>query len=572
MWGIVLGWTRTHIISGTHNMSVHMTSPAFGFGVTFDDLYGREGLEKIDAAFVAHLAPELAQRLEAARENPPDSAEESRLLLELSPHLDEFLAALFGIRAAAAELQGRANALAPLFAAKRHFIQRRAIKEVPATEAANLDGAGLEADLAQALGGPVTELGLAKAVLAWMDDEAGHGDELRLAARYAAWRVSKNRTHPSGVLFRLPEKRDPLARIPALTLPDGHLRQRAGFDLTDAGADLAEGLDQVNACILCHHQGKDSCSKGLHDRKTGEIARNAVGVEQAGCPLEERISEMHEAKGKGWALAALGMAVVDNPMVAGTGHRICNDCMNACVFQNQNRDPVDIPQAETRILKDVLELPWGFEIYSLLTRWNPLNIRRPLPRPETGRKVLVVGMGPAGFTLSHHLMQDGHAVAAIDGLKIEPLPAPLSGVDEAGHRVPFHPIRDIRTLWEPLGSRASGGFGGVAEYGITVRWDKNYLKVIRLLLERRSQFALFGGVRFGGAIDFNSAFAMGFDHVALASGAGKPTLLDLPNALAPGVRQASDFLMALQLTGAARADTIANLQMRLPVVDRKSVV
>ena len=29
------------------------------------------------------------------------------------------------------------------------------------------------------------------------------------------------------------------------------------------------------------------------------------------------------------------------------------------------------------------------------------------------------------------------------------------------------------------------GFGGVAEYGITVRWDKNYLKMVRLLLERR---------------------------------------------------------------------------------------
>ncbi len=31
------------------------------------------------------------------------------------------------------------------------------------------------------------------------------------------------------------------------------------------------------------------------------------------------------------------------------------------------------------------------------------------------------------------------------------------------------------------------GFGGVAEYGITVRWNKNFLKVIRLLLERRAR-------------------------------------------------------------------------------------
>ena len=68
--------------------------------------------------------------------------------------------------------------------------------------------------------------------------------------------------------------------------------------------------------------------------------------------------------------------------------------MKSCIYQKQ--DPVDIPQVETRTLKDVLELPWGFEIYSLLTRWNPLNLERPLPKPRTGYKVLVVGLGPGG--------------------------------------------------------------------------------------------------------------------------------------------------------------------------------
>src|SRR3712207_5374924 len=136
-------------------------------------------------------------------------------------------------------------------------------------------------------------------------------------------------------------------------------------------------------------------------------------------------------------------------MVAGTGHRICNDCMKACIYQKQ--DPVDIPQAETRTLKDVLELPWGFEIYSLLTRWNPLNLARPLPKEPTGRKVLVVGLGPAGFTLAHHLMNDGHTVVAVDGLKVEPLPADVSGVDAHGRRQPFRPVRDVRAeLYERL--------------------------------------------------------------------------------------------------------------------------
>ncbi len=565
-------------------MILEMTAPALAHDLRFADLYRRDGLERVDAAFLAVLRaadPLLADRLEAARRAPDSlpARDEAALLVALAPPLDDFLAGLFGIRAPLAELRARAESLAPLFAAKRLFVQRRAAKEVSPAEAASLDGPVLAAELAARLGGPLDELSFARAVLSWLDDEAANGEALRLAARWAAWKLAEAQDTPHGdsILLRLPARRDPLARVPAeprelaggvaaLAYPEARQRRRDGFGLTDPGCDQGGALDQINYCILCHHQGKDSCSKGLPDRKGDGLARNAVGVLQQGCPLEERISEMHEVKGAGWALAALAVAVVDNPMVAGTGHRICNDCMAACIYQGQNRDPVDIPQVETRVLKDVLDLPWGFEIYSLLTRWNPLNLRRPLPRPSSGRKVLVVGTGPAGFTLAHHLIQDGHAVAAIDGLKIEPLPPDLSGIGPQGERMPFRPVRDVRDLREDLGERVMAGFGGVAEYGITVRWDKNFLKLIRLLLERRSEFVLMGGVRFGGTLTVETALALGFDHIALATGAGRPTVLDLPNGLAPGVRQASDFLMALQLTGAARADTVANLQMRLPVV------
>src|SRR5258706_2427080 len=144
--------------------------------------------------------------------------------------------------------------------------------------------------------------------------------------------------------------------------------------------------------------------------------------------------------------------------------------------------------------------------------------------------------------------------------------AELSGVALDGTRRGLAPIRNSARLREALDDRVMAGFGGVAEYGITVRWDKNFLKVIRLILERRNRFAMIGGVRFGGTITAETAFALGFDHIALCAGAGKPTVLDLPNGLANGVRTASDFLMALQLTGAAGRDWVANMQLRLPVV------
>src|SRR5437773_17769 len=557
-------------------------------GLSFAELYERDGLARLDAAFLDHLgAAESALRpqLEAARAAASlDSKAESALILEIAPHLDDFLAELFGIQTEFRTLAARHNELAPLYGVKRQFVQRRAANKVRPEEAAKLDGPALEADLKNHLDGRFDELTFAKKVTHWLADEAGHAAQLDTAMKYAAWALhtpaGRARVR-AGVLFKTPSKIDPhnlfvhaqksdREGVVTYTIRPEHIRRRKGFTLTDPGTDLVGALDQANYCIWCHTQGKDSCSKGLREKPSPEALHGTVfkkspfGVTLAGCPLEEKISEFHTLKAQGNALSALAVIVIDNPMVAATGHRICNDCMKACIYQKQ--EPVNIPQIETRTLKDVLELPWGFEIYSLLTRWNPLNFRRPLPLPATGYKVLIAGMWPAGFTLAHYLMNEGHAVAGIDGLKIEPVPARFSGIDADGGRVPVEPIRDVRALYEGLDDRVMAGFGGVAEYGITVRWDKNFLKLVRLLLERRAQFAMYGGVRFGGTVSVEDAFGLGFDHVALCMGAGKPTVLDIPNGLARGVRAASDFLMALQLTGAAKTDSIANMQLRLPVV------
>ncbi|MEJ7670158.1 MAG: FAD-dependent oxidoreductase [Casimicrobiaceae bacterium] len=560
-----------------------------GFEVSFDDLYDASGLRRIDAAFFAHLAAtdlSLADRLRAGRGDPDllDAKAESALLIALGPHLEDFVAALFGIEADVRALEAQHHELAPLFAVKRLFVQRRAMNRFNASEALTFDGAALQRELQVTLGEALTELAFANAVTRWQQDEAAYATELDTAARYAAWAVhtpAGRAATKGGVLFRAPRKLDVMRLVPieyaerhgvaAIKLAGDNVRWREGFALTDPGTNLAGGLAEAHYCIWCHEQSKDSCAHGLMEKRpaTGvpladSFKKSAFGVALAGCPLEQKISEFHKLRAEGWPLAALAMICVDNPLVAATGHRICNDCMKSCIFQKQ--DPVDIPQSETRVLKDVLALPWGFEIYSLLTRWNPLHLRRPVPLPGTGKRVLVVGMGPAGFNLAHHLLNDGHTVVGIDGLKIEPLEPALSGITIAGERVPFLPIRDTAGLSEPLDERVMAGFGGVAEYGITVRWDKNFLKIVRLLLERRARFALYGGVRFGGTLDDAGAFALGFDHIALATGAGKPTVLDLPNGLANGVRTASDFLMALQLTGAAKRGSLANMQVRLPVI------
>jgi NADPH-dependent glutamate synthase beta subunit-like oxidoreductase/NAD(P)H-flavin reductase len=540
-----------------------------GFGFSFADLAVRDGLVRLDGIFLDRLARDdaaLHARLLTARAAPDalTGPDESELVVAVAPHLDAFVAALFGIETETLALAQETHALDPIHACKRLFVQRQAVKKYH--DPSGFDGAALHADLQERFGEPISERAFADHVAVW--ENAGDAEALDVALRYAAWATltaAGQSAHPGNTLFRVPHRLDPEHLVPVetierdgvtmLRLPEDHWRPRDGFALTDGGMSAQQALDQVNYCIWCHPQGKDSCRHGLKDRKSGQFQKSPFGVILAGCPLDEKISEMHTLRAQGSAIGAFAIIAIDNPMMAATGHRICNDCMKACIYQRQ--DPVDIPQAETRVLKDILGLPWGIEIYALLTRWNPLDIRRPLPRPDTGRKVLIVGLGPAGFTLAHHLMNDGHTVVAIDGLKIEPL-----GFD------PCAPVRDAELLFENLDDRVMAGFGGVAEYGITVRWNKNYLKLVRLLLERRSRFAHFGGIRFGGnaTLGMDDAWAMGFDHIALCMGAGKPTVLDIPNGLARGVRAASDFLMALQLTGAAKFSSITNLQVRLPVV------
>ncbi|HEY1693715.1 MAG TPA: FAD-dependent oxidoreductase [Polyangiaceae bacterium] len=392
------------------------------------------------------------------------------------------------------------------------------------------------------------------ALEAWLAHRRSHAhDPVR---RWSSLHVPKNLdwTH-------LVEHVRPDSTMPELFVgPEHERRQRTGFSLTDRRMRRREVEAEIEYCMLCHDRDKDSCSKGMVDAKSGAVKKNPLGVALDGCPLEEKISEMHAMRQAGELVAAMALIAVDNPMCPGTGHRICNDCMKACIFQKQ--EPVNIPQVETRVLTETLALPWGLEVYQLLTRWNPLNVHRPHMKPYNGRNVLVVGLGPAGYTLAHHLACEGFGVTAVDGLKVEPIDASLVGT----HSIAPRPVKVASSLYGELQERRLLGFGGVSEYGITVRWDKNFLTIVYLTLARNRHIKFFGGVRFGGTLTLDDAWALGFDHVAISAGAGRPTIIEMKNNLSRGIRKASDFLMALQLTGAYKHTSIANLQVSLPAV------
>jgi NADPH-dependent glutamate synthase beta subunit-like oxidoreductase/NAD(P)H-flavin reductase len=535
----------------------------------FPDLYQPARLQELFERWHGQLPAEVRAHYDAWRATQGEGLSPealSALFVEVAPHVSRFVVELFGVQAEWEAQRKSVEDELIVFRFKDEFVKRRASKKF---------GQALDRKAGDELLQNVDrndERQVAAAICRTLDREAELKkrpvDDPELVAVRAelaaleAWIVArKDELEKQWLSYRLPKTlpdalhlvhiRRPSEQLPEMLDGPSHgRRDRDGFVLTDRRMTPSEVLSHVDYCLYCHDREKDSCSKGLHD-KDGKVKPNALGVPLEGCPLDEKISEMHLMKRQGDSVAALALVCVDNPMLPGTGHRICNDCMKSCVYQKQ--EPVNIPQIETGILTDVLSLPWGFEIYSLLTRWNPLNVRRPYALPYRGKDVLVVGLGPAGYTLAHHLLNEGFGVVGIDGLKLEPLPEEF-----------LKPVRNFS--YAELDERVLAGFGGVSEYGITVRWDKNFLTVVQATLMRREKFRAYGGVRFGGTLTLEDAWALGFDHVAIAVGAGKPTIIDLENNLIRGVRKASDFLMALQLTGAYKRSSLANLQVRLPAL------
>src|SRR5471032_1083720 len=130
-----------------------MTAPTLAHGLSFDDLYGREGLSRLDAAFVAWLQDanvDAHARLMAARTAPEGLAikDESNLLIEVARPLEDFIGVLFGISTEAAALRQRDARFAPLYDCKRLFVHRYATRAIKADAAAALDGAAVTAAVA----------------------------------------------------------------------------------------------------------------------------------------------------------------------------------------------------------------------------------------------------------------------------------------------------------------------------------------------------------------------------------------------------------------------------------------
>ena len=140
---------------------------------------------------------------------------------------------------------------------------------------------------------------------------------------------------------------------------------------------------------------------GELERQAGRCMDCGIPFCHSGCPLGNLIPEWNDLVQSGnWRAAAERLHATNNfPEFTG---RLCPaPCESACVL-GISADPVTIKQVEV----EIIDRAWA-------EGWVPP--RRPAPAAlAAGRKVAVIGSGPAGLAAAQQLTRAGHAVTVFE--------------------------------------------------------------------------------------------------------------------------------------------------------------
>jgi glutamate synthase (NADPH/NADH) small chain len=269
-------------------------------------------------------------------------------------------------------------------------------------------------------------------------------------------------------------------KIPRQVMPEQDACERAhNFKEVNLGLQEAIAQRESQRCLTC---ADPKCTHG--------------------CPVGVQIREVVDLVREGEYLSAAAKLREDNVLPAVTG-RVCpqeNQCEGACVLARRFNS-LAIGHIE-RFVAD----------YERETGQVGLPERAPL----TGKKVAIVGSGPAGLSCAGDLVQKGHEVTVFEAL---------------------HEI------------------GGVLIYGIPeFRLPK---EIVRQEVEN---MRLMGvdfqtNVVIGKTVTIDELFnEEGYDAVFIATGAGLPKFMNLPGEQLAGVYSANEFLTRVNLMKAYDPD------------------
>jgi len=255
--------------------------------------------------------------------------------------------------------------------------------------------------------------------------------------------------------------------------------RRGNFEEVNLGLEAAAAINEAARCLQCK-------------------LRPCV----AGCPVGVRIPEFLSKIAEGDFAAAAEILSIDNALPATTG-RICpqeTQCEAVCV-RGRNGEPVAIGWLE-RFIAD----------------WAANQGRTPSATFErTGRKIAIIGSGPAGLTAAGELARRGHEV----------------------------------TIFEALHDT-----GGVLRYGIPE------FRLPKRIVDREVSNLQAIGVKIECNVVVGKTITIAqimceFDACFIANGAGLPMFLNVPGENLKGVYSANEYLTRVNLMGAWKGNESA---------------
>jgi glutamate synthase (NADPH/NADH) small chain len=267
-------------------------------------------------------------------------------------------------------------------------------------------------------------------------------------------------------------------KIPRQKMPEREAAQRRGdFQEVNLGLDLELAKQEAARCLSC---------------------ANTKCVDT--CPVGVKVKDFVELILNGDILGAAAKVREDNVLPAITG-RVCpqeDQCEGGCVLAKRFQ-PLAIGYLE-RFVAD-------YE-----ARVGAVGL--PARAPSTGKKVAIVGSGPAGLTAAGDLIQRGHEVTVFEAL---------------------HEI------------------GGVLIYGIPE------FRLPKAIVRREVDNLRRMGVRFetdvvvGKTVTIDELFdEEGYHACFVATGAGLPQFMNVPGEHLNGVYSANEFLTRVNLMRAYR--------------------
>lgn len=213
-----------------------------------------------------------------------------------------------------------------------------------------------------------------------------------------------------------------------------------------------------------------------------------------GCPVGIKIRDFIQLVSEGDYLGAAAKIKEDNTLPAVCG-RVCpqeEQCESVCVVGKKN-ESVAIGRLE-RFVADYER--------------EHVGIRTPEVKPKTGKRVAIIGSGPAGLSCAGDLIQMGHDVTVFEAL---------------------HEL------------------GGVLVYGIPeFRLPKEIVKAeVEGLRKLGVDFQTNAVIGFTDTID--ELLTNGYDAAFIAVGAGLPYFLNIPGENLNGVYSSNEFLTRVNL-------------------------